>query len=799
MQIYDREKKELNIPKSLGNFVQNVGGEGGVTPEEVEQAISEAMENETARTESTYAKPADITAALEGYNPTDNFKTINGNSIIGEGNIEIQGGSGDSNYLIVDSLDEIESPVEGMKAYSKNIQNFTTYKFDFRNDESGNWRGVGHFEGEDSVFTIATLTRDYFVFPGNDEFSAQETDVPTFIGAKQCADEHYFKGHYGFYTCTDVESDTQFVFTIYIPAEMAFVPDNTFLIETGSAQVATYAHCYIYKDNAWEAEQETLVWDEMSDEEKRNAYAYHFLNNLEKFELVLNPNTIGLGGGNGALLPYSIGWDGNGNGVNLDYMRGSTIYTYNWENDRLQKYNERDLGGGSGDSNYLIVNSLDEISNPVEGMKAYVNVQYEQKEAYKVIPHPREEDPSQPWYDDGMARLDRPDYGGFEFRINTEEPENRWRLEFRDWSETPYGYYKFDRWNDLGFWYGVFDGYLYVVPELESDELSVVLGRSEIVTDTASVKVADAKEYIYYEKYGWIELNRIFSSDVNGFAVDENYYNYLMNMPIETIVGNGLFLFYENTLSHLNGVKQNRQYWWFYATENDSSEPRYCIWEIYYNPEDNRHYWHRDWNHKLLRGEHFVSTMQKGSIGGGWYAYSYTGADNSEEYMGDCLVHTFDNPLYLKFRLNYQNKGWARVRWDLYDENNDSIWGGKIYEWDDPKQEEYNDRGIYFKFKMMRNGQGHNGYTIYSTVPLTPEDNLAQSISDGIVSFIDSGWTHFDTIPDKLYDSQMGEVVQYSKQDIQDFAKQEIAENGIKIGNTTLNESQLQALLALLS
>lgn len=788
MQIYDREKKELNIPKSLGNFVQNVGGEGGVTPEEVEQAISEAMENETARTESTYAKPADITAALAGYNPTDNFKTINGNSIIGEGNIEIQGGSGDSNYLIVDSLDEIENPVEGMRAYSKNIQNFTTYKFDFRNDESGNWRGVGHFEGEDSVFTIATLTRDYFVFPGTDAFSAQETDVPTFIGTKQCANEHYFKGHYGFYTCTDVESDTHFVFTIYIPAEMAFVPDNTFLIETGSAQVATYAHCYIYKDNAWEAEQETLVWDEMSDEEKRNAYAYHFLNNLEKFELVLNPNTIGLGGGNGALLPYSIGWDGNGNGVNLDYMKGSTIYTYNWENDRLQKYNERDLGGGSGDSNYLIVNSLDEISNPVEGMKAWVKPQYADYEGVVITPIQEGGDHFAGW-----MRINEGEEM-YSIYYTGEEGTRDWHW---DWDNS--GQWREREWNGHIIHYQATDttfNYFFI----EDNEPYLDLN-SEDATSAATVftvQVADTKEYIYYEKYGWIELHRIFKE---WEEIDDNYYHYLMEMPREVIISNGLFINYsENMFVNITDISrdENRGYWRAF-TAKDGDVPVFIIFSIRYNEETGHYYFGRDWEPELMKGEHFVSTMQKGFIGGDGYAYSYTGADDSEEYMGDCLVHTFDNPLYLKFRLNYQNAGWARVRWDLYDENNDSIWGGEIYEWDDPKQEEYNDRGIYFKFNIRRNEPGLNGYTIISTVPLTPEDNLAQSISDGIVSFIDSGWTHFDTIPDKLYDSQMGEVLQYSKQDIQDFAKQEIAENGIKIGNTTLNESQLQALLALLS
>lgn len=71
MIIFTKDKKDLVVPSGLGNFVTIVqGGQSGVTEERVYEIVD---------------------SALTEYNPTDNFKTINGESLIGEGDIEIEG------------------------------------------------------------------------------------------------------------------------------------------------------------------------------------------------------------------------------------------------------------------------------------------------------------------------------------------------------------------------------------------------------------------------------------------------------------------------------------------------------------------------------------------------------------------------------------------------------------------------------------------------------------------------------------------------------------------------------------
>lgn len=56
-------------------------------------------------------------SSLDGQTGALTTKTINGNAILGTGDIVISGGGGDSNYVIVDALSAITNPVEGMIAY----------------------------------------------------------------------------------------------------------------------------------------------------------------------------------------------------------------------------------------------------------------------------------------------------------------------------------------------------------------------------------------------------------------------------------------------------------------------------------------------------------------------------------------------------------------------------------------------------------------------------------------------------------------------------------------------------------
>ena len=56
-------------------------------------------------------------SSLDGQTGALTTKTINGNAILGTGDIVISGAGGDSNYVIVDALSAITNPVEGMIAY----------------------------------------------------------------------------------------------------------------------------------------------------------------------------------------------------------------------------------------------------------------------------------------------------------------------------------------------------------------------------------------------------------------------------------------------------------------------------------------------------------------------------------------------------------------------------------------------------------------------------------------------------------------------------------------------------------
>lgn len=56
-------------------------------------------------------------SSLDGQTGALTTKTINGNAILGSGDIVISGSSSDSNYVVVDALSAITNPVEGMIAY----------------------------------------------------------------------------------------------------------------------------------------------------------------------------------------------------------------------------------------------------------------------------------------------------------------------------------------------------------------------------------------------------------------------------------------------------------------------------------------------------------------------------------------------------------------------------------------------------------------------------------------------------------------------------------------------------------
>ena len=83
-----------NIEIQSGGAVTSVNGQTGDVTIEVPTNVSQLNNDAGYLTEhqdlSNYATKTE----LSEYNKTDNFKTINGQSIIGTGNIEIQGGSG---------------------------------------------------------------------------------------------------------------------------------------------------------------------------------------------------------------------------------------------------------------------------------------------------------------------------------------------------------------------------------------------------------------------------------------------------------------------------------------------------------------------------------------------------------------------------------------------------------------------------------------------------------------------------------------------------------------------------------
>lgn len=220
---------------------------------------------EAARAESAYAKPADITAALEGYNPTDNFKTINGNSIIGEGDIEIQGGSGDSNYLIVDSLDEIENPVEGMRAFVN-----------------------AQYEDKEGYIIIPTL-------PDNDHFAGrmyindgEEMYSVYYTGEEGARGWHWdwdnsgqwrereWNGHIIHYQATD----TTFNYYFINDNEPYFVPEDSTVEAATFRIMAANAKQYIYyEEYGWI--EENMILQEGSTALQYREYFFSYHNPLE--------------------------------------------------------------------------------------------------------------------------------------------------------------------------------------------------------------------------------------------------------------------------------------------------------------------------------------------------------------------------------------------------------------------------------------------------------------------------------------------------------------------------------------
>lgn len=92
MIIYERNKKELDVPTGLGNLNPTNQG-GGVTPGEVQAIVNDAISNYDENT---------VEPKFGDYTPTENFATINGSAITAGGNIIIEGGGGKTKYFLDD-------------------------------------------------------------------------------------------------------------------------------------------------------------------------------------------------------------------------------------------------------------------------------------------------------------------------------------------------------------------------------------------------------------------------------------------------------------------------------------------------------------------------------------------------------------------------------------------------------------------------------------------------------------------------------------------------------------------------
>lgn len=103
---------------ALGN------GSGGSTPGVTMAQVWSALGNSTTE----QINISHLTTALSGYNPTSNFKTINGNSIIGTGDIVIQGGGGTGTVTAVKVGTTTYSPTDGvvsLPAYPSAVSQLT--------------------------------------------------------------------------------------------------------------------------------------------------------------------------------------------------------------------------------------------------------------------------------------------------------------------------------------------------------------------------------------------------------------------------------------------------------------------------------------------------------------------------------------------------------------------------------------------------------------------------------------------------------------------------------------------------
>ena len=115
--VYDQSNNALKIVGSDGSSSANLYATGGVSALGQSSsggggidmaAVWTALGNAT----SEQINASHLSTALSAYNPTSNFKTINGNSIIGTGNIVIQGGGGTVTAVKVGSTSY--SPTDGV-------------------------------------------------------------------------------------------------------------------------------------------------------------------------------------------------------------------------------------------------------------------------------------------------------------------------------------------------------------------------------------------------------------------------------------------------------------------------------------------------------------------------------------------------------------------------------------------------------------------------------------------------------------------------------------------------------------
>lgn len=773
-----------------------------VTPEEVEEIVDEKIEEKNLPSKE-YVQDY-IEGALSEYNKTDNFKTINGNSIIGQGNIEIQGGG-----VTPEDVEDIVS--SALTAYTPTA-NFATINGSGITD-GGN---ILIEKGAKSYF-LDKMTTDEKVALYNELFAYRQHESnfdPSkyiffyFMNDDACYGYHqveiarFDSGNKIYFTgiavsrSTPVERAWHIKFALTsagaITEAAAQAVMNSWAILTinpetgakvdlrsstsfGNFFSGSYTEDLTIKVR-WRAsnsyyyfsQNASLIYDERA-QYQRALYA----------ELQISGNTyVGVWDQGGNNLTWGLKPSG-GSIVSWSQMLsgGTQIATITIDGVSQNVYAPN---GGGGESNYVIVDALSDITVPYEGLKAFVREKYEDLNGIvitPVVPGGAEEGEAYAgrfiWVKDGgeeeVHALYFTKYGG--------------NLEFHwDWSNDG-AWHEREYGEGHHFLYKISDGTFtfvdtpdegsgYVKYEIENEG-------STTASTVVSIKTEEAKDYTYFNGLGWYQ---------HGFAMKDEGETYpeikamLLSNP-QAILDRGLYIerigelwkvisatLWDGgrTVRILTIRKDDNVVYRAYRLGNNASL-EYDGSDCFLTGYENKY---------VMEGE-------KGILGGYFYSYDYIIKDSAwyngwEETDGDRLISgNFPNGHKVAFYLAKEGVR-QRIRGRLEDEFGNEYEGCDWYEWDTAKEwnKDFGDFKMIVKSVPISgdiDGDYYQGRTLLINIKnLSPDANstLPTTLRNGRLTFNNYGYIHIDTVPSRLINNNGSGIIQYSKEDIKIFVEE---------------------------